>query len=127
MTYVCRCFEIELEDFSPLEIELNDSPTLDIDFSYTCGYLTVELEDFPALEVELEDSQILDIDFDIGIVGTGDKYPIYEGPYTAVPKVVDQQFATLKTSMEDNFTVQKITYLETPNVAGGLTVVIGEL
>ena len=127
MTYVCRCFEIELEDFSPLEIELNDSPTLDIDLNYTCGYLEVELEDFPALEVELEDSQILDIDFDISFGGTGDKYPSYEGPYTAIPKVSDQEFNTLKTSMEDNFKVQKITYLETPNLAGGLTVVIGEV
>lgn len=94
---------------------------------FACKCLEITLEEFPQLEIELEDSLTLDIDFEVGTNGVGGRYPTFEGPYTAIPKVVDQEFPTLKTSMEDNFTVQKITYLETPNVGGGLTVVIGEL
>ena len=94
---------------------------------FACKCLEVILEEFPTLEVELEDSVSLDIEFEVGTNGVGGKYPTYEGPYTAIPKVSDQQFSTLKTSMEDDFLVQKITYLETPNLAGGLTVVIGEV
>lgn len=79
------------------------------------------------LDVELQTDISLDVELELGTKGTGGGYPAYEGSYSAVPKVVDQEFPTLKTSMEENFIVHKITYLETPNVGGGLTITIGEL
>ena len=80
-------------------------------------------------EVEFLENEDFETEFEVGTVisSGGGGYPQYAGPYTAVPKVIDQTFPTDKTSMEDNFVVQKITYLETANVGGGLTVTIGEL
>ena len=65
----------------------------------------------------------LEVGYGVGV----DKYPQYRGEYTATPKVIDQTFETKKTSMEHDFVVSKITYLETPNIGNGLTATIGEL
>lgn len=79
------------------------------------------------LNVELVTDNIIDVTLDLGSNGGSEKYPPYSGSYTAVPKTEDQVFPTFKTSMENDFTVNKITYLETPNVGGGLTITIGEI
>lgn len=79
-------------------------------------------------EVEFIEVEDFETEFEVGTVigGGGGSYPQYMGPYTARPKVRDQVFHTDKTSMEDDFVVKKITYLETPNAGGGLTITIGE-
>lgn len=79
------------------------------------------------LDVELTTDITLDVELEVGTKGTGGGYPAYEGSYSATPKTTDQEFPTLKTSMEENFIVNRITYLETPNLGGGLTVTIGEI
>ena len=79
-------------------------------------------------EVEFIEVEDFETEFEVGTVigGGGGGYPQYMGPYSARPKVRDQVFHTDKTSMEDDFIVKKITYLETPNAGGGLTITIGE-
>jgi len=47
----------------------------------------------------------------------------YLGPYSAVPAVYDQVFATKQKTMMDDFTVEEIPYAETSNNYG-TTVII---
>lgn len=50
--------------------------------------------------------------------------PDYDGPYIAVPSWAQQDFPTAERAMRDDFTVQPMLELETPNEAGGLTLTI---
>ncbi len=50
--------------------------------------------------------------------------PDYEGPYIAVPSWARQDFPTADHAMRDDFSVQPMLELETPNEAGGLTLTI---
>lgn len=56
----------------------------------------------------------------------GEISPIYDGEYTVIPKVNEDQ--TLETSgylMANDVTVKQIPFFEVKNTAGGLTATIG--
>lgn len=44
--------------------------------------------------------------------------PPYEGPYTVIPKTVDQILETAMKTMTDDVTVKEIPYAEVSNVYG---------
>ena len=71
------------------------------------------------IELETTNSQ-QDVAFDIGTVLYSDGYPLYEGPYVAVPKITEQNFETQNKSLTRDFKVKEITYLEVLNAAGDL-------
>lgn len=55
-----------------------------------------------------------------------DRFPDYEGSYTAIPDVEnDQIFATRNKSLLQDFEVVKIPYQEVTNPQGGITATIG--
>lgn len=67
----------------------------------------------------------IDLTLEIGtVLCNGGEYPVYQGPYVAVPKVAEQEFETKYKSMIDNFTVLEIPYQEVSNPQGGETVII---
>lgn len=120
--------EIVLEETLFLDMELLSEDIFDLDFPEEY-FLDVELfsitdEAFVDLEAELQN---IELELDIGTVIEGQGYPLYSGPYEARPKTVDQYFDTDHKSLLDDFLVHKITYLEAPNIAGGLTVTIGDI
>ena len=78
------------------------------------------------IELETTNSQ-QDVAFDIGTVLYSDGYPLYDGPYEAVPKITEQNFETQNKSLIRDFKVKEITYLEVLNAAGGFTATIGEI
>lgn len=79
------------------------------------------------LSIELSTSKEINTDIDIGTVINRGEYPLYEGPYVAVPTIREQIFETDNKAMNSNFKVKEITYLEIPNPSGGFTVTIGEM
>ncbi len=91
-----------------------------------CRCFKISLIEEEPLVINLLEEPEITFGIDIGTVVIGGGYPTYDGPYEAVPKVTEQIFETKKKSLEDDFTVKEITYLETPNIGGGFTVVIGE-
>ena len=69
--------------------------------------------------------QKVDIKQDIVIVPVYEDVPIYEGSYTATPKVNEQTLPTRKKFLEEDVTIKKIPYFEVGNNSGGETVYIG--
>lgn len=110
---------VTLEEVNPLNAILLDGD----------NYIKITLYDEDEvgnIELETSNSEI-ETTFDIGTVLYSDGFPLYEGPYVAVPRVVDQDFETNHKSLIKDFKVKEITYLETSNAAGGITATIGEL
>lgn len=94
--------------------------------SSCCSCFSISLIEDEPLVINLLENPEVTFSLDLGTTIIGGGYPTYEGPYEAIPKVSEQIFETKKKSLEDDFTVKEITYLETPNIGGGFTVVIGE-
>lgn len=51
--------------------------------------------------------------------------PLYDGPYEVTPRFVEQMLQTNGKTMGDDVTVHAIAVVETTNIHGGKTVVIG--
>ncbi len=51
--------------------------------------------------------------------------PQYEGPYTVVPKLTRKKLETSGLLMRDDVTIREIQVVQTSNIYGGKTVVIG--
>ena len=103
-----------------LDIDLFEEDTI-LDISLYPNILTTHLN-------AMVQTPHVDLKLEIGtVLCNGGGYPEYEGPYIAVPKVVEQTFGTYHREMREDFKVKEITYLETANVGGGITATIGEL
>lgn len=57
--------------------------------------------------------------------GSGPSYPTYDGPYYIQPRKVEQELSTKNKLMTNDVTVEKINYVETSNLSGGTTCIIG--
>ena len=120
---------IFLEEIVILETDLQAEKIFGLNLLEDEYFLDVELYEVTD-EVFIEAKASLppvDIELSIGTVLHSDGYPLYEGPYEAVPKVVPQNFKTEHKEMSKDFKVKEITYLETSNSGGGITATIGEL
>ena len=52
--------------------------------------------------------------------------PVYDGPYVVTPILYDEQeLGTVNKKMTDNVTIKEIPIVQTTNLHGGYTVVIG--
>lgn len=58
------------------------------------------------------------------IMPSGAMLPFYEGEYTVIPKVEDQELETANKSMSADVEVLAIPYFEVENPEGGYTVTI---
>lgn len=119
--------EIVLEETLFLDMELFTEDVFDLDFPEEY-FLNVELisvddEAFVDLEAQVQN---LELELEIGTAIEGEGYPLYSGPYEAVPKVTEQTFDTDHKSLLDDFVVREITFLRTINESGGYTVTIGD-
>ena len=74
------------------------------------------------IDIEIEESPIINLTIEEGSGGT---LPYYNGPYSAIPRKVEQTLETKNKSMRDDVTIDPINYSETINPQGGNTVVIG--
>lgn len=121
--------DISLDEVLFLDTELLAEDIFDLDFLDEY-FLDVELfsvsdEAFVDLETL---SQNIELELEIGtVINGGGHYPLYPGPYVAIPKVREQNFDTDHKELIQDFKVKEITYLEVLNASGGLTVTIGEV
>ena len=118
---------------------------LDIDAQETTQYIDIFFEDNENfLDLTLSEEYFLDLDFNISTQGIdifmdddlfaldiemrgGDevRLPTYEGAYEVDPRKVEQVLETKDKSMEQDVIVHPIFYVETSNLGGGLTAIIG--
>ena len=71
-------------------------------------------------------SEVIAADFgSIEIITDPSEIERFDGPYSIVPKVSDQQFATSAKLMNENLSVLAIPVLSVSNPSGGVTVTIG--
>ncbi len=71
-------------------------------------------------------SEVITADFGvIEIITDPSGIKRYDGPYSIVPKVSDQQFETTAKLMNENLSVLAIPVLSVSNPSGGVTVTIG--
>lgn len=77
--------------------------------------ITLTEEDME-FSVEFEEAQIIIIE---------EPVPIYEGAYTATPRVTEQSFDTDDKKLVDDFKVLSIPRSDVSNPYGGTTVTIG--
>lgn len=79
------------------------------------------------LEIELEIVNAVDIEVELETCyqsGGGGVLPFYEGPYDAIPKVIQQTLKTKNKSMSKDVIIEKIPFEEVHNETG-VTVTIG--
>ena len=90
-------------------------------------YLDVVLSnDSENLNILLDDgSQELEIEM-LGASDGGAILPYYTGLYEVTPRKTEQTLSTANKSMSRDVIIHPISYSETINESGGLTVVIGQ-
>lgn len=70
-----------------------------------------------------ETGATFDLQFGELTQGSGD-FDVYEGPYTAVPKVEAQTLQTARKVCSEDIEVEGVPYLEVQNPQGGYTATI---
>lgn len=97
-------------------------------YSYNI-WLEIELEIINQvelnMELEVDNSINLEIEMETCYQSGSGGLPYYEGPYKAIPKVIQQTLNTKNKSMALNVTIQSIPYSEVSNPEGGKTIIIG--
>lgn len=69
------------------------------------------------IDFQIDEADSIDFVLD-DYVNIAPTYETYEGPYTVIPKVVDQMLATKDKLMLDDVTVTEIPYVEVSNIYG---------
>lgn len=91
-----------------------------------CCRIPLRVEDESPIKLKVKDESKVSLAVEEQIIfGGGGDYEDYDGPYTAVPRFVNQVFDTMDKHMVDDFTVEAIEVSRTSNPSGGKTVYIG--
>ena len=77
------------------------------------------------LDISIDPIATIDFDLTDTIQVVESSYPIYDGPYTIIPKATDQSVPTEETLVMEDILVKRIPTYATSNPHGGLTFIIG--
>lgn len=121
-------FELEIivPSSSPIEviscdrIGINKEIELDVGINMIEIPISIEPPKPIAMIVELH-KMVIPIELNIDYKINGTEYPTYPGPYTVVPKAVDQVLETRDKVMAYDVLVTEVPTYETSNPQGGFT------